>query len=98
MDNTPADNDTTTPTEFGEPREKTMSDGTEVKWCIICSAWFNHYLTGHLADAVTPFCNVVIESGNTNTLDKGNTEFGRDTLTEVDSAAVALIHKAGLLF
>ena len=31
------------PPRPGEPRERTLSDDTEVKWCGLCSSWGDHY-------------------------------------------------------
>ena len=32
-----------------EPRERTLTDGTKVKWCIECSYWGEHFYAGHNA-------------------------------------------------
>ena len=34
--------DATTPPGKGNPRERTLLDGTEVKWCILYAEWGNH--------------------------------------------------------
>ena len=40
------------PPRAGEPRERTLPDGTEVKWYGLCGSWGDHYRAGHPADAV----------------------------------------------
>ena len=35
------------PPRPGEPRERTLPSGIEVKWCGLCGKWGDHYRAGH---------------------------------------------------
>jgi len=35
---------------MGEPREMNLHDGLEVKWCVLCGSFTDHYRTGHFAN------------------------------------------------
>ena len=39
------------PPRANDPREKTLQDGTEVKWCGLCGKWGDHYRAGHPEDS-----------------------------------------------
>ena len=76
--------DPSAPPGQGDPRERTLLDGTEVKWCSLCVEWGSNYRTGHPAGNVS--IDVPPISNNQNTLViADNTEVDE----EVDSEAVS---------
>ena len=40
------------PTRRNEQRERTLPDGTTVKWCSECGAWGDHFRAGHPAEGI----------------------------------------------
>ena len=42
------------PPRRNEPRQRTLPDGTVVKWCPECGAWGDHFRAGHPAETVDP--------------------------------------------
>ena len=88
--------DPTAPPGQGDPRERTLSDGTEVKWCSLCAEWGNHYRAGHPAD------NVAIDVEDNAPISSGSISSGSTLVTnedaEMESEAVARLKRAGLMF
>ena len=83
----------------GEPREKTLTNGTDTKWFSLCNLWDNHYRAGYPADAGTPSENIAIEMIDGNLTDGGDAEVLADHATgQTDSAAVAYLRNAGIMF
>jgi hypothetical protein len=37
------------PPRRNKPRERTLPDGTQVKWCPKCGKWGDHFRAGHTA-------------------------------------------------
>ena len=76
--------DPSAPPGQGDPRERTLLDGTEVEWFSLCDEWGSHYRAGHPAGNVA--IDVPPTSNNQNTLIIAeNTEVDE----EVDSEAVS---------
>ena len=97
MNDTPIN--TTAPPGQGEPRERTLTDGTKEKWCSLGTEWGTHYRAGH------PTGNVaidVVEGAKSNEVIE-TPPMGTEVIDtpptgiEVDSEAVACLRKSGLL-
>ena len=80
------------PPRANEPHERTLPDGTDVKWCGLCGAWGNHYRANHLTD----------EESKVDGVPAGEGHVAIDDI--VDSAedpqptgALARLHVAGLI-
>ena len=78
------------PPRPGEPRERVLPSGQEVKWCGLCGKWGDHYRVGHpVGDA-----DVVIDDGDA----EGNVAFDEPVVDEPPPAgAFAHLHAAGLI-
>ena len=79
---------------LGEPRESTLPNDTEMKWCGICGSWGEHYRAGHSSDATN-------EDDEDENLDEGNVaveQVGDDeVINQPTSGAFIRLREAGLI-
>ena len=65
---------------LGEPRKRTLADGTDVKWCGLCGSWGDHYRVGHTTNAT----DEAIDEHTTNVAIESAEEFGGDRAQPTD--------------
>ena len=80
------------PSRPGEPRERILPNGSEVKWCGLCGKWGDHYRAGH---------PIAIESEEAEGAGEGNVAFDNLDVNGDDpppsTGAFARLYAAGLI-
>ena len=66
------------PPRPGAPRERTLPNGTEVKWCALCGQWINRYRVGYPAGEKNNF-----DGGDGNNAKENVAIKGEEDITEV---------------
>ena len=80
------------PPRPGEPRERILPNGQEVKWCGLCGKWGDHYRAGH---------PIAVEGDEVEGDGEGNVAFDKLNVDDDDpppsTGAFARLHAAGLI-
>ena len=79
----------------GAPRERTLVDGSEMKWCALCGLWTDYYRAGH---PITGEGNDAADDGDGNVVIEGIAEAGE--VVDEDqppNGAFARLRDAGLI-
>ena len=80
------------PPRANEPHERTLPNGTDVKWCGLCGAWGSHYWANHLAEEESKDDGPPVGEGHVAVNDAIPS-----TEEPQPSGALARLHAAGLI-
>jgi len=80
------------------PREGSISDGTNVKWCSKCGSWGNHFRSGHpVPEDQPPGDEGGVDAANVGMRDKGVEPYGGPPIEGNESGAFARLRRVGLI-